>query len=105
MTHNRYFTIDDYDQPVDVGDIDKLVEWFDADPSRRHLGDTRVGDARVSTVFLGINTNHPFPGPPVLWETMVFGGPLDQYQRRYSTVADARAGHATAVKWAQEATL
>ena len=46
----------------------------------------------VSTVFLGIDHNWG-DGPPVLYETMVFGGPLDEEQVRYCTRAEAAAGH------------
>jgi hypothetical protein len=33
------------------------------------------------------------PGPPVLWETFVFGGVLDGEMQRYTSKADALAGH------------
>jgi len=43
-------------------------------------------------VFLGLN--HSFgEGPPLLFETMVFGGALDQEQARYTTWEQAEAGH------------
>lgn len=46
----------------------------------------------MSTVFLGID--HAFSGGlPVLWETIVFGGPLDGEMDRYTSRADALAGH------------
>jgi hypothetical protein len=48
---------------------------------------------RVSTVFLGLDHNFGGGGPPILWETMVFGGPLDGEMDRYSSVAEAKAGH------------
>lgn len=42
---------------------------------------TKIEEAEVSTMFLCFD--HAFGrGPPVLWETMIFGGPLDQYQDR-----------------------
>jgi hypothetical protein len=48
--------------------------------------------ATVSTVWLGIN--HAFGGgPPVIFETMIFGGDYDQECMRYSTEADAVDGH------------
>lgn len=79
--------------------IDDLVEWG------RLLGDLkyRVVEAvesdgvRVSTVWLGIDHSHG-EGPPLIFETMIFGGPHDGYQERYSTEAEARAGHAEALK-------
>lgn len=47
----------------------------------------------VSTVWLGLNHNWG-DGPPLIFETMVFRGPLDEEQVRYSTEAEAIAGHA-----------
>jgi len=46
----------------------------------------------VSTVFLGID--HAFgAGPPLLFETMVFNGPLTDTQIRYADWDSAAAGH------------
>jgi hypothetical protein len=46
----------------------------------------------VSTVFLGLN--HAYDqGPPLLFETMVFGGPMDEFMDRYTTEEQALAGH------------
>jgi len=51
----------------------------------------------VSTVFLGLD--HSFgEGPPLLFETMIFGGPEDGYQDRYSTWDEAIEGHKKAVE-------
>ena len=51
-----------------------------------------VAGSEISTVFLGLN--HQWgQGPPLLFETMVFGGPLDQEQERYSTWEEAETGH------------
>ena len=49
-------------------------------------------DAEVSTVFLVIDHSHG-DGPPLIFESMVFGGRLDQHCERYSTEAEAKAGH------------
>lgn len=49
----------------------------------------------VSTVFLGLNHQYG-DGPPLLFETMIFGGEHDQYQERYSTWGEAEAGHEAA---------
>jgi hypothetical protein len=59
----------------------------------RHVGKDEVGEVRVSTVFLGLD--HSFSGgPPLLFETMVFGGEHDQAQWRYTTWQEAEIGHA-----------
>jgi hypothetical protein len=63
----------------------------------RHVALTKLDGAEVSTVFLGLN--HRFgDGPPLVFETMVFGGVCDQEQKRYSTWAEAEAGHAAMVE-------
>lgn len=46
----------------------------------------------VSTVFLGTDMGS-FDGPPILFESMVFGGPLDGQCYRYCTWDEAVAGH------------
>lgn len=58
---------------------------------------TKLGDVVVSTVWLGIDHNWSGAGGPVIFETMVFGGSL-QEQRRYSTEAEALDGHADVVE-------
>lgn len=67
------------------------------DREYRIIGSDRVDDAHVSTVWLGMN--HSFTGgPPRIFETMIFGGPHTEWQDRYSTEADARAGHRRVVE-------
>jgi hypothetical protein len=53
-------------------------------------------DVTVSTAYLGFD--HAWTGEPQLWETMVFGGPDDEWTDRYTSQADAVAGHAAACK-------
>ena len=59
----------------------------------KHWDDT-VDDQRVSTVWLG-NDHRLYgdEGPPLIFETMIFGGPHDQYCDRYSTEETALIGH------------
>jgi hypothetical protein len=70
----------------------------------RHVADEMVGDVRISTVFLGIDHNFG-GGIPLLFETMVFGGELDQSQDRYSTWNEAEAGHKVWVDRVKQAEL
>ena len=77
-------------------------QWVleDPDHGRRvvKLDEFNDGAVRVSTVFL-LGINHAFGGEhPLLFETMIFGGPMDEYQDRYSTWEEAEAGHATVLK-------
>ena len=60
------------------------------------VGRDEIGDILVSTIWLGMN--HQWgAGPPLIFETMIFGGEHDQWQERYSTRAEAEAGHAAAL--------
>lgn len=59
---------------------------------------TNLGPAGVSTVFLQWDHGMEDDGPPVLFETMVFGGKLDGQMERYCTEAEALLGHERMVK-------
>lgn len=48
----------------------------------------------ISTVWLGMDVTPR--AKPIIFETMIFGGPLDGYQWRYTTEDDAFKGHAQA---------
>lgn len=66
----------------------------------RRIGLYEAPGVRVSTVFMPLN--HQFgDGPPLVFETMVFGGPLDGEMERYSTKQDAEVGHAAMVRRVQ----
>ncbi len=76
-------------------DLMEWARWFET--ADRHVAKTAVSDEiNVSTVFLGLD--HSFgDGPPLLFETMIFGGEHDQYQDRYETWKQAETGHEKAV--------
>ena len=72
-------------------------EWMAGDFGRRRIAVTELNDAVVSTVFLPMD--HGFDGdPPILFETLVFGGPLDGELERYRTSEEAERGHAAMVE-------
>ena len=83
-------------QPVLTPDAREWAIWFET--ANRTVARTKIGPAEVSTVFLGLDHNFTDEGPPVLFETMVFGGSQDQQQERYCTWEEAEAGHAKMVK-------
>lgn len=73
-------------------------EWAEAFEARdlaadNHVADDRVADVRVSTVWLGLDHNFLGVGPPLIFETMIFGGPHDGFCERYATEEQAKAGH------------
>ena len=58
----------------------------------RQIANTVKDGVRVSTIFLGID--HSLGGgPPLLFETMIFGGEHDQDQWRHATYDEAEKGH------------
>lgn len=67
---------------------------FFADIDQRRIDLTRINDEiEVSTVFLGIDHNWSGEGGPILFETIIFGGPRDSEMRRYRTMREAKEGH------------
>jgi hypothetical protein len=80
-----------------TGELDAcIMEWgLSQESDSRIVAQDEIRGARVSTVFLGWDT--AFTGPPVTFETMVFGGKMDGHQRRYRTWSDAEQGHAEVV--------
>ena len=90
-------------QPVSTDDAVKWATWYGTSGEERRVARTVVSDGvEVSTVFLAID--HAFGGMvPILWETLVFGGPLDGEMERYSSREGAEAGHEAMVKRAREA--
>lgn len=59
------------------------------------IGLDEFGDGwTVSTVWLGIDHSYLRQGPPIIFETMTFGGPMDsEVHGRYATERSARIGH------------
>lgn len=91
--NGRYILVNG--KPVSEPDLIKWAKWIEN--GDRIVEQTQVAGTQVSTVFLGLDHDFSGAGPPVLWETMVFGGPLDEEQRRYTTLGDAKEGHALLV--------
>lgn len=104
MMRPRYYYLDGH-TPVGTDDAEEWARHCTGDHREaRRVGLWRLVDphtaeeqARVSTVFLGIDHNCWGVGRPLLFETRVVGGPLDQEQWRYSTWQQASDGHAQAV--------
>jgi hypothetical protein len=77
-------------------DLMTWARWFEK--AERHVADTKKGNIRVSTVFLGLD--HQWGnGPPHLFETMIFGG-AEEWQERCSTWEEAEATHKRACELA-----
>jgi hypothetical protein len=90
---NRNYVLDGK-IPIVENDILKWAKFFES--NSRTVGDTHIGEVHISTVFLGLD--HSYIGPPLLFETMIFGGEHDDYQERYTTWDQAEKGHERAVE-------
>lgn len=95
-----YYILDEHGEPQPCDDVLLWGAWFET-AERRIAQDLDEGldgpdDPKrvlVSTVFLGLDHRHFGEGPPILWETMVFGGVLDGAQQRYTSREEAYRGH------------
>lgn len=93
-----YFILGDNNEPIPAS----ALEWGQCIENHRRVGLDCIGKVEVSTVFLGIDHRMIGTGPPVLWETMIFGDSLSEEQERYTSHKDALAGHARWVKKIKE---
>ena len=96
---STWYILDDDNKPVPVGPMQAAV-WLETN-GRRVTVTNLPDDVTVSTVFLGIDHSYG-DGPPVLWETMIFGGEFDQETMRYTSHEDALEGHKKMVRKALE---
>ena len=80
-----------------------FLRWLGHPENRMLWREALPGGVLVSTMFLGFDHNMDSRGPPVLWETMIFGGKKDGYQERYASHVEAYKGHKKAVKLARAA--
>ena len=97
------YILDDDGNPVAEPDRERFDTWMAYPPNRTIRYDDLPDGVSVSTVFLGFDPRLSERGPPVLWETMIFGGPRDLYRPRYSSSGAACQGHAAAVALAKAA--
>lgn len=91
------YVLDEHRNVVPTHDLMRWARWCDYWTEHRRVGFTRVGRARISTVFLSIDHNFTGDGPPILFETMIFSGPGaedgEEPMWRWSTWEEAAAGH------------
>lgn len=92
-----WYLMDESGQPVAC---EEPVDWSLVSAEwQRHqrVAYDDVDGVMVSTVFLSLD--HSWGGgPPVLWETMIFGGERDQEQHRYTSAQEALEMHAKIVE-------
>jgi hypothetical protein len=87
---HRWYVLDGH-KVVPARDVHEWGRCFES--ADRIVAQDTIGSVRVSTVFLGLDHSFLPGGPPLFFETMTFGQPLDQECVRYSTWEEAEAGH------------
>lgn len=92
MRQDKYI-LDENGKPVEEPDILKWCRWYQDSNEKRIVRRTRIGDVLVSTVFLGLDHGYSPEQPPILWETMIFGGEHDMWMNRYASVEEAIVDH------------
>lgn len=103
------YILDANGNAVPEPDFMKWAVWFETAlrTGTNVVARTPVLGVVVSTVFLGIDHNFRRTGPPVLWETMICREALEgersgswwDYQERYTSRAQAIAGHTRAIDY------
>lgn len=94
------FILDDNNNVIPCDNIIEWSDWRNANRSRININMTKVGELRVSTIFLGHKTLS-FSKEPMVFETMVFDEfdfPVLDICERYSTYQEAMSGHKKIVK-------
>jgi len=84
--------------PITLQEWRSLFETTDRSVAEDEL-EVRGEVVAIGTSWLGLNHNFMDPeGPPLIFETMIWGGPMDGAVRHYSTREEALAGHGEAVR-------
>jgi hypothetical protein len=100
----KHYLLDENKQPYEVSFEEGLKVYEDPEMKivQQDLLDNGV---LVSTVFLGLDHAHYTDylenanQKPVLFETMIFKGVHDGYQKRYTSYKDALKGHFEALSF------
>ena len=89
----NWYILDENKNPVRVANFQDFSEMFD-NIEKRRVAFTDFGThGSISTVFLGMDHAYGNNSPPVLFESMIFGGPYADTQERYCTYKEALEGH------------
>jgi hypothetical protein len=86
------YRLDAEHQPVNCANDDEWFAWFE-DINNRRVALTNISDEiSVSTIFTGLDLM-PHEGPPLLFETEIFGGEYGGCRWGFATWDEAKIGH------------
>jgi hypothetical protein len=96
MARCFFYVLNENGQPV--AEPDPAIWWLWMAKNKRGVCYDELGAAQISTVFLGMDFSFG-EGPPVLWETLVFGSAFDDVTTRCrGSREQAEAMHARMVE-------
>jgi hypothetical protein len=85
------YILDDEGNPIKEPDSLKWETWFENNLEKCVVALGRLPNRiAISTIFMGVDYDHK---TPLLFETMVFGGPHNGWSKKYATLKEAQAGH------------
>jgi hypothetical protein len=93
----RFYVLNDKQKPIVTASTREWAAWM-AEKENWILKQDFFGIVLVSTVFLGLDMSFGFSNSPLLFETMIFGGKHDHYQKRCATYVEALEMHKAAHK-------
>lgn len=97
---SKFYLLDENKQPYEVS-LEESYKVF-KDKDMKIVKQETVGDSKVSTVFLGLDHAWGDEDGPILFETMIFDGYYEGFQRRYKIYDEALQGHKDAVEMVNE---
>ena len=99
----RYYILHD-GEVIEEPDYQKWSAWFESAFKEVELvAESPLGSSTVSTRFLGLSMTLAQDSPPMVFETKVKGGWLDNQWERFSSLEEATAGHEGWVRRVREA--
>lgn len=95
----EFWILDADHQPIPA----TMLQWAEqlSDINARIVRKSRIGEVEVSTVFIGLDHRWLGKGPPLIFETMIFGGAQDSTTWRCSTWDEALLQHRKACQVAR----
>lgn len=98
----RYFILRD-GEVIEEPDYSTWFAWFEsAYKDVELIAESRLGASTVSTRFLALSMTLDQDSPPMVFETTVNGGWLDNRRERFSSLEEATAGHENWVRRVKE---
>lgn len=99
---HEHYILDDQGNVLVEPDLFTWGDWMQKNPEKIHIAQDDVNGLRVSTIFLGLDFDITEESEtPLVFETMVYRGDTILLQRRFDSMAYAKASHEIAVELAR----